>query len=89
MTDREQHQIEAAYDDNRDDYEHAEQTLQTLVGLYPDDASGRYELALGLASNGKPKEAVDQLKEAVRIDPFLGPAYSQAGAAARRDGQER
>ena len=77
LTDRERHQIEAAYYDNQEDYDRAEQTLRTLVGLYPDDANGRYELGLGLASNGKPVEAAKQLGEALRIDPFLSPAYSR------------
>jgi tetratricopeptide (TPR) repeat protein/tRNA A-37 threonylcarbamoyl transferase component Bud32 len=77
LTDRERHQIEATYYDNQEDYDKAEQTLRTLVGLYPDDANARYELGLGLASNGKPVEAAKQLGEAVRIDPFLSPAYSR------------
>ena len=77
LTDRERHQIEAAYYDNREDYDKAEETLRTLVGLYPDDANGRYELGLGLASNGKLVEAATQLGEALRIDPFFSPAYSR------------
>jgi len=77
LTDRERHQIEADYYDNRDEYQKAEQSLRTLVGLYPDDANGRYELGLGLAYNGKTTEALVQIREALRIDPFLSPAYSR------------
>jgi serine/threonine protein kinase/tetratricopeptide (TPR) repeat protein len=77
VTDRERHQIEAAYYDNRDDYERAEQSLRTLVGLYPDDANGHYELGLGLAFLGKSAEAAGQFREAFRIDPFFGAAYSR------------
>lgn len=77
LTDRERHLIEASYYDNRDDYDKAEQTLRTLVGLYPDDANGRYELGLGLAFNGKTTEAAKELTEALGIDPFLSPAYSR------------
>jgi tetratricopeptide (TPR) repeat protein/tRNA A-37 threonylcarbamoyl transferase component Bud32 len=77
LTDRERHLIEAAYYDSREDYDKAEQTLRTLVGLYPDDANGRYELGMGLAFNGKVAGAIAQLTEAMRIDPFLGPAYSR------------
>ena len=77
LTDRERHEIEAAYYDNRDEYEKAEQTLRTLVGLYPDDANGRYELGLGLAFNGKTTEAIAQFRESIRIDPYLSPAYAR------------
>jgi outer membrane protein TolC len=54
LTDRERHQIEAAYYDNQEDYDRAEQTLRTLVGLYPDDANGRYELGLAWPPTASP-----------------------------------
>jgi eukaryotic-like serine/threonine-protein kinase len=77
LTDRERWLIEAAYYGNRDEHERAEDSLRTLVGLYPDDANGRYEFGRGLASNGKSNEAIAQFREAVRLDPFAGSAYSR------------
>jgi tetratricopeptide (TPR) repeat protein len=77
LTDRERYLIEAASYERRDEFERAEQTLRTLVGLYPDDANGRFELGLGLAANGKTGEAGVQLREALRIDRFSAQAHSK------------
>jgi Tfp pilus assembly protein PilF len=76
LTDRERYPIEAALYERRDDFDRAEQTLRTLVGLYPDDGDGRHELGLGLVANGKTEEARVQFAETLRIDPFSAQAHS-------------
>ena len=77
VTDRERYLIEAAYAEHRDEFERAERSLRTLVGLFPDDGAGRLELGLGLGTNGKLAEAAAQLREALRLDPYSALAYSQ------------
>jgi tetratricopeptide (TPR) repeat protein len=77
VTDRERYLIEAAYAEHRDEFERAERSLRTLVGLFPDDGAGRLELGLGLGTNGKLAEAAAQLREALRLDPYSTPAYYQ------------
>ena len=53
LSDRERYLIEAAYAEHRDEFEQSERSLRTLVGLFPDDATGRYELGQGFVATGK------------------------------------
>ena len=77
LTDRERYLIEASYHGRRDEFERAELSLRTLVGLYPDDPNGRFEFAMGLITNGKAGEAKENLEEALRLDPNSSAARSQ------------
>jgi Tfp pilus assembly protein PilF len=85
VTDRERYLIEAAYAEHRDEFERAERSLRTLVGLFPDDGAGRLELGLGLGTNGKLVEAAAQLREALRLDPYSSRAYSKLALVLAED----
>ena len=58
LTDRERLVIEAAHASLAGDYETGLERLQTLVGLYPDDAPARQELGLALSyAGGRPRRS--------------------------------
>jgi len=71
LTDRERLVIEAAHAALAGDYETGLERLQTLVGLYPDDAAARQELGQALSYAGRKAAAVTQLRQALAIDPYL------------------
>jgi eukaryotic-like serine/threonine-protein kinase len=70
LTDRERLVIEAAHASLTGDYDSGLERLQTLVGLYPDDASARQELGLALSYAGRKAAAVAQLRQSIAIDPY-------------------
>ena len=88
LSDRERYLIEAAYAEHRDEFEQAERSLRTLVGLFPDDAVGRYELAQGLVATGKLAEAAAQFRATLRLDPYSAPAHSQLALVLAEDSRD-
>ncbi|MBC5806331.1 MAG: hypothetical protein DLM53_12270 [Candidatus Eremiobacter antarcticus] len=54
--------------DHSQDYAQAEDLLQLVAGLQPDDAAPRFRLALAKASRGSVVEAVKQLIDLARFD---------------------
>ena len=71
LSDRERLTIEARYASLQGDYERGLESLQTLVGLYPDDAWARHGLGLALSYAGRKEAAVTQLRQALLIDPHF------------------
>ncbi len=69
LTDRERLVIEASYASLQGNYELGLDRLQTLVGLYPDDASARYQLGVALSNAGRKEAAIVQIRQALQIDP--------------------
>jgi tetratricopeptide (TPR) repeat protein len=69
LTDRERLVIEAAYASLRGDFAQSLEALQTLVGLYPDDAAARFQLGKALSDTGSKTAAVREIQQALRIDP--------------------
>lgn len=48
--------------------------FETYVQKYPDDPEGRMKLAYAYMSNDEHKEALSEVKTALKLDPGLGPA---------------
>ena len=55
------------------------QMLEEFLSEDPNDSFSRYALALELEKEGKPPEAVEQLREVIARDPDYVPAYHHLG----------
>jgi tetratricopeptide (TPR) repeat protein len=76
LTDRERLTIEGAYHSSREDYERAVESLQALVGLYPDDPVARRNLALALMAVGRSGDAIGELRRTLQLEPHASRAAS-------------
>ncbi len=74
LTDRERLTIEGAYHSSREDYDRAVESLQTLVGLFADDPVARSDFAFGLRDVGRLRDAIEQLRQALALDPHASEA---------------
>ena len=75
VTGREQRRIEAAYYDLQERYDDKAESLRVLVSLYPDDEEAHQELASAYYDLGQLDQAVLELREVLRLNPFSAPAY--------------
>ena len=76
VTERERHLIAAVYFGAlQQGDERARESLQAVATLYPDDPDIRYELGAAEYSLNDLDRAVDELREAVRLDPRGTRAY--------------
>ena len=55
------------------------QLLEEFLSQDPNDSFSRYALALELEKEGKPPEAVEQLREVIARDPHYVAAYHHLG----------
>jgi tetratricopeptide (TPR) repeat protein len=76
VTDREQRRIEAEFYDLQERYDDKAQSLRVLISLYPDDEEAHVELAGAYYDLGQLDQAISELHEALRLNPFSAPAYS-------------
>ena len=60
--------------------------LEEFVALDPSDSFSRYALALELEKEGKPQEAVPQLREVIARDPGYVAAYQHLGRLLAQSG---
>ena len=70
VTDREQRWIEQSYYNIQERYDEAAQSLNVLVNLYPDDAEAHEELASAYYNLGQLDAAIEELRKALRLNPF-------------------
>jgi tetratricopeptide (TPR) repeat protein len=75
VTDRERLIIQAGYERDMGHFEEAVRLHKTYLAAYPDDATFRYSFGTLLMRNRRPEEAVNQLKEAVRVAPNYASAF--------------
>ncbi len=75
VTDRERLLIQAGYERDMGHFEEAVRLHKTYLAAYPDDAMLRYSFGTLLMRNRRPEEAIEQLKEAVRIAPTYASAF--------------
>lgn len=75
LSDREQRKIEAQYYDVHERYDEKLESLRALVGLYPDDADAILELAGAYYNLGQLDNAITEMRESLKINPFSAPAY--------------
>ena len=59
------------------DNEGARATFELLIKLQPEEPSHHYNLACALALSGMPDAAMDELRQAITLDPKLAPAATQ------------
>jgi serine/threonine-protein kinase len=76
VTDRERLWIEAQYHNIQERYELAAQSFAALVGLYPDDAEARQELALAHDNLGQLDSAIAEQRRALELNPNSVPGVS-------------
>ena len=74
VTDRERRRIEAAFYDLQERYDDKAQSLRVLVSLDPDDEEAHVELAGAYYDLGQLDQAILELGEALRLNPFSAPA---------------
>jgi serine/threonine protein kinase/tetratricopeptide (TPR) repeat protein len=74
VTDRESLAIQSKYYEIDDD-EKARDSWRVLTQLYPDDVGARIELATELYETGDFEAAVPELRHALTLNPFHGPAH--------------
>ena len=85
VTDRERRRIEAAFYDLQERYDDKAQSLRVLVSLYPDDEEAHVELAGAYYDLGQLDQAILELREALRLNPFSAPAYGSLVLYLARD----
>jgi tetratricopeptide (TPR) repeat protein len=85
VTDREQRKIEAQFYDLQERYDEKAQALRVLVSLYPDDAEAHLELGSAYYDLGQLDEAIAQMRETLRLNPFSAPAYGSLVLFLARD----
>ncbi len=69
VTERERMLIQASYQRDLGHFAEALPLYRAYLQLYPDDAGVRYNFGTLLMRNRHPEEAIEQLKEAIRLDP--------------------
>jgi Tfp pilus assembly protein PilF len=67
-------------------FDEAATTMQKALKDSPDNATGRYQLGLGLQEKGDAGQAESQWREAVRLRPNLGEAWRALAVVATRRG---
>ncbi|HTT24758.1 MAG TPA: protein kinase [Candidatus Sulfotelmatobacter sp.] len=85
VSERELHRIEAHFYDLQERYEDKAQTLSVLVNLYPDDEEAHAELAQAYYDLGLLDKAILEARQALRLNPFHGPAYANLALYLARD----
>jgi tetratricopeptide (TPR) repeat protein len=85
VSEREQHRIEAQLYDVQERYDDKAQTLSVLVNLYPDDEEAHAELAQAYYDLGLLDRAIFETQQALRLNPFSAPAYSNLVLYLARD----
>jgi len=75
LSDRERYSISGFYFLQQGLYAKGVESLEVLVGLYPDDLGAHQDLALAYYSLGNVSEAVEELRHVVRLDPYATQAY--------------
>jgi serine/threonine protein kinase/tetratricopeptide (TPR) repeat protein len=75
VTDREKHFIAAVYFSAHQQFEQARDSLKALTTLYPDDPEFRYELAVAHYALEELPPAIDELREAIRLNPHGARAH--------------
>jgi eukaryotic-like serine/threonine-protein kinase len=88
VTDRERRWIEADYYSSQERYEDAAQALSILANLYPDDADVRAELADAYYAVGQLDKAIEQAREAIRLDPHGAQEYGTLTLFLARNNQD-
>ncbi|MFZ0038064.1 MAG: tetratricopeptide repeat protein [Candidatus Acidiferrales bacterium] len=68
---------EAAMD--RKDFAGAVQICTDYLDNYPDNAAVHFQLGYAYSALGKPDDAEDEYRNAIEIDPKMGPAYLNLG----------
>jgi len=76
VTDRERRKIEAAFFSLQERYDDKAESLRVLVSLYPDDEEGHQRLAMAYYDLGQLENAITEVHEAIRLNPFSAPAFA-------------
>jgi len=75
LTDREERLIEATYYDEQGQFEKEVESLKVFVSLYPDDPQAHHELAAAYRDVGDLSNAIEQMRQVVRLNPSSARGY--------------
>ncbi|MGE5251915.1 MAG: protein kinase domain-containing protein, partial [Bacteroidota bacterium] len=87
VSERERLLIEAAYFETLENYERAGQSLQALVGLYPDDSDAHFQLARQYYNLGQLPAAIAELRRALQLNPQSPPIHGRLALYLARNNQ--
>jgi len=87
VTDREAHFIAAQYFSAHQQFEQARESLKVLTSLHPDDPEFRYELAIAYYALENLSPAINELRQAIRVNPHGARAHGSLVLLLARDNQ--
>jgi serine/threonine protein kinase/predicted Zn-dependent protease len=87
VSERERLLIEAVYFETLENYERAGQSLQALVGLYPDDSDAHFQLARQYYNLGQLPAAIAELRRALQLNPESPPIHGRLALYLARNNQ--
>ena len=87
VSERERLLIEAVYFETLENYERAGQSLQALVGLYPDDPDAHFQLARQYYNLAQLPAAIAELRRALQLNPDSPPIHGRLALFLARNSQ--
>ena len=87
VTDRERLFIDAQYFSARQQFEEARDSLKALTAIYPDEPDFHYELAIAFYALEQIPPAVNELRQAIRLNPHGARAHGSLVLFLARDNQ--
>ncbi len=87
VTERERLLIQASYQRDLGHFNEAVPLYRAYLQLYPDDSAMRYNFGTLLMRNRHPEEAIEQLKEVIRLDPRHASAFVNIATSYRQLGR--